>query len=476
MSFFRKLSVGYFTILAYALLFFPKAGNAITVKQEEDLSKEVMAVVESQFELIKDPLVVSYVYKIGKRIVSSLPPQPFNYRYYIIKAYEYNAFATPAGHIFINSGLIEAMDNEEELAGILAHEIAHVVCRHISQKIERSKKINLATLAGVAAGVFLGAGGNAAAANAVTAGTLATGQSVALAYSREDESQADQLALEYLEKARYSGTGLITMLKKIRSKQWFGSEQVPTYLRTHPASEERMVMIEAYLEKDAKPQLKADAYEFRRAHARLVAVYGEESAALKRFESAVTTDAGNPLAHYGYGLILARTGLRKDAVRQFQLALEKKAFDSYILRDLGAAYLSDGQYDSALNALESATDLSPSDPEGFFYLGQTLLELGKYRDAASAFEMVLDKFSDYNQANYYLGEAYSRLERFGDAHYYLGIYYKNKGRFKNAMFHLNKAMEMIDDPDKKLAVEQMLDELQKIYRLERQKKMEQKSR
>ena len=476
MNFFRKLSFVYFLILASAVLLFPKAGNAITAKQEEDLSKKVMEVVENQFELIKDPLVVSYVNKIGNRIVSSLSTQPFNYRFYIIKADEYNAFATPAGHIFINSGLIEAMDHEEELAGILAHEIAHVVCRHISQKIERSKKIGLATLAGIAAGVFLGAGGNATAANAVTAGTLATGQSVALAYSREDESQADQLALEYLEKARYSGTGLLTMLKKIRSKQWFGSKQFPTYLRTHPASEERMVTIDAYLEKDAKPQLKADAYEFGRAHARLVAVYGEESAALKRFESAVNTDPGNPLAHYGYGLILARTGHRKDAVRQFQLALEKKAFDSYILRDLGAVYLSDGQYDSALNALESSTDLSPSDPEGFFYLGQTLLELGKYRDAASAFEMALDKFSDYNQANYYLGEAYSRLERFGDAHYYLGIYYKNKSQFKNAAFHLKKAMAMIDDPDKKLAVEQMLKEVQKKDLLEKQKKMEQKKR
>ena len=144
-----------------------------------------------------------------------------------------------------------------------------------------------------------------------------------------------------------------------------------------------MVTIDAYLEEDARAQLKADAYEFRRAHARLVAVYGEESVVLKRFESAVNTDPGNPLAHYGYGLILARTGLRKDAVRQFQLALDKKAFDSYILRDLGAVYLSDGQYDAALNALESATDLSPSDPEGFFYLGQTRMELGRYRDAAS---------------------------------------------------------------------------------------------
>jgi predicted Zn-dependent protease len=470
MIFFRKLSVVCSTVFALLVLSFPQTGTAITVRQEEDLSKKVMEVVKNQFELIKDPLIVSYINKTGHRIVSSLPPQPFNYRFYVIKSDVYNAFATPAGHIFINSGLLGAMDSEEELAGILAHEIAHVVCRHISQKIERSKKINLATLAGVAAGALLGAGGSGAAANAVTAGSLAAGQSVALAYSREDESQADYLALEYLEKARYNASGLYTMLKKIRSRQWFGSEQFPTYLRTHPASEERMVTIGAYLEQNADSRAKADAYEFQRAHTRLIAVYGEEESALKRFKSAVDNDPGNPLAHYGYGLVLARRGLRKDAIRQFQFALEKKAFDAYILRDLGIAYLADGQYASALDALESATDRLPSDPEGCFYFGQTLIELGRYRDAVSAFERVLDKFSEYNQANYYLGEAYSRLERFGYAHYYLGIYYKNKNERRNAVFHLNKAFELIDDTDKKLAAEQMLKEIEKERRSEKQKK------
>jgi predicted Zn-dependent protease len=151
---------------------------------------------------------------VGQKVVAVLPPQPFKYRFYVIKEDGYNAFASPAGHIFVNSGLIEAMESEEELAGVIAHEIAHVSLRHISKKIERSKKIGMATLAGVVAGVLLGSGGAAEAASAVTVGTLAAGQSVALAYSRDDEAEADQVGLEHLNRAGYSAQGLLTVLKK----------------------------------------------------------------------------------------------------------------------------------------------------------------------------------------------------------------------------------------------------------------------
>ncbi|MEJ2658446.1 MAG: M48 family metallopeptidase, partial [Desulfobacterales bacterium] len=194
-------------------IIFPRITFGITIKQEEDLSREFMKLIMAHYEIIKDPLIVNYVNDVGQKLVLTLPPQPFAYHFYVIKEDSYNAFATPAGHIFIYSGLLEAMDSEEELACILAHEISHVVCRHISQKIERSEKVNIATLAGVVAGVLLGTGGAAAAANAVTLGSVAAGQAYALAYSREDERQADQIGLKILRKAGYNGIGLVTTLK-----------------------------------------------------------------------------------------------------------------------------------------------------------------------------------------------------------------------------------------------------------------------
>jgi predicted Zn-dependent protease len=226
---FSRFSVIFF---CFGVFFFQvglaPVASAITISREEEMAKEFLKTVFEKVKLVEDPMVQDYVNHVGNRIVSSLSSQVFSYHFYVIKEDVYNAFASPAGHIFVNSGLLAAMENEEELAGILAHEIAHVLCRHISQRIERSKKIGYATLAGLIASVLVGAGGSSSAGSALGVGSMAAGQSMALAFSREDEMQADQLGMECLRKAGYTGAGLLSVLGKIRSKQWFGTQQIPT--------------------------------------------------------------------------------------------------------------------------------------------------------------------------------------------------------------------------------------------------------
>ncbi|MBW2485835.1 MAG: M48 family metalloprotease, partial [Deltaproteobacteria bacterium] len=114
--------------------------SGLTVVEEEKLSRSILEYIYRQYEIIDDPVIAEYVNQVGSRIVSVLEDPVFDYKFHVIKVDTYNAFAIPAGYIFINSGLIAAMDGEDELAGILAHEIAHVNARHISQKIEASKK------------------------------------------------------------------------------------------------------------------------------------------------------------------------------------------------------------------------------------------------------------------------------------------------------------------------------------------------
>ena len=461
MKFYRHLFAVCTILIFITAIVFPPGAEGISVKEEEELSREFLKVVLTQFPLIKDPLIVGYVNDVGQKVVSVLPPQPFTYRFYVIKEDSYNAFASPAGHIFINSGLIEAMEHEEELAGVIAHEIAHVSLRHISKKIGRSKKIGMVTLAGVIAGVLLGSGGAAEAASAVTMGTLAAGQSVALAYSRDDESEADQIGLEYLNRAGYSSKGLLTVLNKMRSRQWFTSEQIPTYLQTHPASEARMVYIDMWFAKHEKVHANINPYPFERAHTWLVAAYGDENAALKQFESDVKNHPENSLAHYGYGLILAKTGNRESAIDHLRAALEKNAFDIYIMRDLGRIYYRDGRYQEALDILHSAESLAPNNPQRLFYLGRTQIETGRLKEAVVTFEKLISTNAGYTKAYYSLGETYSKLGRLDYAHYYLGIYYTMDSDFKNAAFHLKKALETMNDPGKRAKIDKMLNGIRK---------------
>ena len=431
-------------------------GNCITLQEEREMSKEFMAMVSAQFPLIDDPVITDYVNRVGKRILAAIPPQPFDYQFHVLREDVYNAFATPAGHIFFNSGLFAALESEEELAGIIGHEIAHVVCRHISDRIERSKKISMATLAGMVAGVLLGAGGAGAAASAVTMGSVAAGQTAALAYSRENELQADQLGLEYLTLAGYSGEGLLTSLKIIRSKQWYGSEQIPTYLTTHPASEARMSYIDNWLHQHRSTAVpkRGEVGGFDLAHTRLVALYTDEKAALNRFKSNLEASPDDPLAHYGYALALTRVDQWHEAAEHMKQAIEGNAMTTSMLQDLGKIYFHDGQYEKAMEALSASH--SEKDPESRLYLGRTQMELGRMAQARDTFENLVRYNENFTQAYYYLGESSGRIGDMFGAHYNLGRFYRQMGNLKNAGFHLNRAMKLaVDDAQKQMVAVQL---------------------
>ena len=435
---------------------------SITVREEEEMSRQMMAMIYKYYNVIDDPVVVPYVNKIGQRILATLPKQPFTYHFHVIDDDVYNAFATPAGHIFVYTGLLNAMEEEEELAGIMGHEIAHVYCRHISQKIERSKKISMATLAGVAAGVLMGLGGAGEAAGAVTMGSVAAGQSAELAYSRENEMQADQFGVEFLTKANYSAHGLLEILKKIRSKTWFGSDQIPTYLKTHPAVEDRISFISSWLEsynQNSKPIPPVKSEEFNRVHTRSVTRYGNEQIVLNDLESEVKSNPKDPLAHYRYGLILARVGKRQEAIAQMRIALTKRAFDPYILKDLGWIYYLDGQYQQALKTLESACAMIPEDAECQFYIGRTQMELGNLAAASDRLLKLTIQYPQFTQAYYFLGQSLGKQEQLGDAHYYLGVFYLRNRDFKNAMIQLKQALKHSQDDEKRKQIQDWLSKM-----------------
>ncbi|MBT8340295.1 MAG: M48 family metalloprotease [Desulfatitalea sp.] len=455
------------TILALHLLAVGTPARAISIREEEELSKEFMRVLYKNFDLVEDPLIMGYVDTVGKRILAQLPPQPFAYHFFVIREDVYNAFAIPAGYIFINSGLLLAMDTEAELAGILSHEISHVVCRHISQRIEREKKIGLASMAGMVAGIFLGAaGGSSAAAQAIVL-SQAAGQSASLKFSRDDETQADQLGLGYLNKAGYTADGLLQILKKIRNKQWFGSEQIPTYVMTHPAVEERITTIDSWIttyERGDKTKAMAGPASdyFKRMQYRLRALYDPAQSALQYFQTALDNNPTDTNAAYGYALALSRTGNYKNAVIYMQKALFQDALDPVLLGDLGRLYFLDGRLEDALRILQGAASLGKFNPLATLYLGRTYINQGKFTEAAQTLESLINQYKDLTEAYYFMGETCGKLERMPEAHFYLGLYHFRKADLRTAFFHLERARTTLTDTAKLEIVNQALKSIGKL--------------
>ena len=444
---------------------------ALTVKEEEELSREFMRLVMRYYAVIEDPYIVEYINQLGHRILAAFPPQPFDFHFFVIKEDVYNAFAAPAGKIFINSGLFADLDSEAELAGILAHEISHVYCRHIADRLSRSKKTNWVSIAGLLAGILLGAAGAGAAAQAVTMGSMAAQQSMALSNSRQDEHQADQIGLPYLNAAGYSAEGLLDSLNKIRQKRWFGSDQIPDYLQTHPAPEERIANIDNWIsvkEADQKNKLIAgrapsegEVTDFLRARTRIYTLYGDEALSLRYYQDAVKRKPDDLLANYGLGLALARNNQYQPAAAHIRIALEKNAFDPFLLQDLGRIYFLDGQYEEALSLFQVASGAKPLSLEGRFYRGRALLELGRFEEAEAILVGLTDRYPAYVPTYFFLGKTYDAQGKVADSHFALGRFYLMKGDLRNARTHLQRAMQQTDDPRLQAEIKKYMETIKK---------------
>jgi predicted Zn-dependent protease len=318
-------------------------------------------------------------------------------------------------------------------------------------------------MAGMAAGVLIGAAGGGEAAQAVTKGSQAAGIAAELSYTRDNEIQADQLGLIYLTDAGYGGEGLLKILKKMRSKQWFDTEQVPTYMRTHPAIEDRITYLDTQLSgtpKTAKagPQKASD--DFVRAHTYLITQYGDENLVLRHLQAEVKKYPQDPMAHYRYGLILARVGRRDEAIDHIRTALEKRAFDPYILRDAGRVYYLDGQYQQSIKMLKTAHNLIPDDADCGLYLGQTYMEMGLPDEASPVLREVVEKHPGYTKAYFILGQSLGKQGNLGDAHYYLGVYHTRKRDYKIAVAQYRRALKYVKDIERRTKIEKRLKRLE----------------
>jgi predicted Zn-dependent protease len=323
----------------------------------------------------------------------------------------------------------------------------------------------MATLAGIAAGALLGVGGAGAAAQAVTAGSIAASQSVVLAYSRENEIQADQFGLKFLNQAGYNGKGLLKTLKKIRAKQWYGPDQVPTYLMTHPAVEDRIAYIDRWLTNKGQSDgvlPEVPATEFERIHTRIFTRFGDEQTVRQTFKNELAKHPDDPMAHYRYALILARVGQRQEAIGHMRTALSQRAFDPYLLNDLGRIYYLDGQFNEALNVLKTVAGMLPDDPECLFYLGRTYLEMNNLQAASATFYTLIDKHPNFAQAHYFLGQSLGKQNKLAEAHYQLGIYQHLEGDLRAAKMQFERALKNTPEANLKQRIQEELERIEAL--------------
>lgn len=354
------------------------------VKDEKELGRKFEVLIRSQLPLVEDPEVSQYVKSIVAKLAEGVPPQPFPFVTGVILHNAMNAFAVPGGHVFVFTGLIMNLDGESELAGVLAHELAHVTQRHVASRIERGRYLTLASLLLAVAGVAAGGSGG----GALAAGALGAGQSAMLSYSRLDENEADQIGYQYLTAAGYPPQGMLSGLQKIRRKSWMSGANMPSYLSTHPDLGERVSGIAARI--NAAPAAvrnrKEDNRRFLRVKTLLRARYGDVQAARQTFRSA---PAGDCLARMGLAMVEARENRVQEAAVSFDEALACKPDDALILREAGVFHFRKGDTAKAERLLGEAMRKDGRDYMARFFYARLLDETGRAREAPPYYQDVL---------------------------------------------------------------------------------------
>jgi hypothetical protein len=200
-------------------------------EKEIAIGRQLAAEVEQQAKMVDDPLITEYVNRVGQNLVLHSDAKiPFTIK--VIDSDDVNAFALPGGFFFVNKGLILAADNESELAGVMAHEIAHVAARHAMENQGKMTAINYGLLATI---IF---GGGLASTIAQNAGGISQMMSF-LKFSRNAESEADSLGVQYLYAAGYDPTGMATMFEKLNAKNKKKPGTLAKIFATHPQSIDR---------------------------------------------------------------------------------------------------------------------------------------------------------------------------------------------------------------------------------------------
>lgn len=240
-------------------------GNWYSLETEIRMGKQYAQQVEASVKMVQDPVVNEYVNRIGQNLVRNSDAQvPFTIK--VIDSDEVNAFALPGGFFYVNSGLILAADEEAELAGVMAHEIAHVAARHATRQVTRAQWANIGTIPLIFVGGGIGYAIRSAAGLALPM--------TFLSFSRGFEAEADYLGLQYMYKTGYDPQAFISFFEKLQAKEKKKPGTLSRAFSTHPQTPDRIEKSQEEIGTilPARPQYLVSTSEFDDVKSRLAVI------------------------------------------------------------------------------------------------------------------------------------------------------------------------------------------------------------
>lgn len=380
----------------------------ISPEQEYILGRALLKTLRGQAPVITDPLLNDYVETLLYRVAAASELTQLDLQWVIINNDEINAFAAPGGVIGINAGLFLYAQNEDEIAAVLAHELAHLSQRHFARQLDNNKRSKWTMGAGLLASLALISAGGADSGIAALLTTQAASLQSQLAFSRQNEQEADRVGMQTLAAANFDPVAMPRFFERLQKSTEHAGDAPPDYVLTHPVTTTR---ISDSLNRAASlpTRLSQEALEFALMKARITASMTQDKLDnVRKFQTRLDKET-HPIQMAAQRYGLARAYLKVNEYQQAQNALQPllKAAPHHITYVATAAEIdmAAGNYNNAKTRLEQGLKVSPNSFALQLYLAEVNVRLKQLPIAQMQLESLLIKHPDNTQVWRLLEEA-----------------------------------------------------------------------
>lgn len=392
--------------------------------------------------VMTDPEIQEYLRDIGQRLAAHAHEGGFEFNFFMIQDGAINAFALPGGYIGVHSGLMLATTTESELAGVMAHEIAHVTQRHISRAIYANQRASILTMAALLGAILIGAAGGG---GDLVQGAIVGAQSMAIQqqinFTRSNEYEADRVGVGVLAAGGFDPLGMPAFFETLARQTGPLASQAPEFLRTHPVTVNRIAETrQRAIAYDKREVTDSIGYTLTRARARVLTSRTPERAlaVFRGEQQAGTADIGTD-----YGIAVARLELGEyGAARELFRKLNREHPDViHFHTGLAAAELGAGDTAGAIAILDNAMALFPRNVPLTIRYAEMMLD----REPKRAHQVLLDLFNNVRPTPdqvRLIARAASAAGDTADAHYYMAEFHLMKGDLRMAIDQLRLALSI----------------------------------
>jgi len=419
------------------------ADLSLSPAQEAKLGAEVVAEMYEYDYIVDDPEITEYLSNIGWKLAAAdtVNPTPPNFNFYLIADNRINAFALPGGYVNINAGTIVAAANESELAGVMGHEESHITQRHMARAAGDTQVADIATWIGVLAAIIAGSANPN-----VVLGAISLGQGInyqrQVAYSRDDEREADRFGIRKLAGAGYDPMAMATFFGKLSQQTRLYGNRLPEILLTHPVNTAR---IADATERAAEygPRTVKDTIDFGLMRARTrVLETDSPNEAQGYFAGELQAGHDTPENRYGYAVALANVDQNQEALTALQPLLEAYPHQPNIVLAQAQALMQMGKTQDGLNAYQRNLAAYPRYAPGILKYGEALINAGK-PDQARQVLLSYDQGLGTRVDTYKLLSAAARASgNTAEAQYQLSNYLYQRGDLRGAVEQLNAGLRV----------------------------------